>query len=160
PRIAGYRGIAPVFSGEPSSVQRAPCQQPHAEMLHGRQDVALDAPHEDRIRRGLGDEALEAALRADRMRLRLVPRGKHRATEVPDLAVPYQIGEHVERLLQVGVEVRPVNLIEVDVIGAKAFETRVDLTHDPEPRGALFIRAVPGTQTHLACQDDLVAVAG
>src|SRR5437763_1868498 len=131
PRIAWNRGIAPVFPGEPSSIQRAPCQESHAEMLNGRQHVELDAPHEDRIRRCLGHEALEATLRADRMRLRLVPRGKHRATEVPDLAVPYEIGQHIERLLEVGVKVGPVDLIEVDVIGAKAFEAGLDLTHDP-----------------------------
>src|SRR5438552_17726714 len=100
-------------------------------MLNGRQHVELDGAHEDGIRRRLGDETLEATLRADRMRLRLVPRRKHRATEVPDLAVPYQIGQHVKRLLEVGVEVRPMDLIEVDVIGAKAFEARLDLTHDP-----------------------------
>src|SRR5881396_273088 len=90
PRILWNRGIAPVFPGEPSSIQRAPCQQSHAEGLNGRQDIELDAAHEDGIRRGLGDEALKTTLRADRMRLRLVPRGKHRATEVPDLAVPYE----------------------------------------------------------------------
>src|SRR5690349_834195 len=89
PRIVWNRGIAPVFPGEPSSVQRAPCQQSHAEMLHRRQDIELDAAHEDGIRRGLADEALKASLRADRMRLRLVPRREHRATEVPDLADPY-----------------------------------------------------------------------
>src|SRR5437899_9084773 len=100
-------------------------------MLNGRQHVELDGAHEDGIRRRLGDETLEATLRADRMRLRLVPRGKHRATEVPDLAVPYEIGQHIERLLEVGVEVGPMDLIEVDVIGAKAFEARLDLTHDP-----------------------------
>src|SRR5437870_4821689 len=131
PRIAWNRGIAAIFPGKPSSIQRAPCQESHAEMLNGRQNIELDAPHEDRIRRRLGHEALEATLRADRMCLRLVPRGKHRATEVSDLAVPYEIGQHIERLLEVGVEVGPMDLIEVDVIGAKAFEARRDLTHDP-----------------------------
>src|SRR4029453_5443953 len=160
PRIAWNRGIAPVFPGKPSSIQRAPCQQPHAEGLNGRQDVDLDVPHENRIRRRLGHEALEATLRADRMRLRLVPRGEHRATEVPDLADPYQIGQHVERLLEVGVEIGPMDLVQVDVIGAKAFEARLDLAHDPKPRGTLFIWAIPGTQTHFSGQDDLVAMAG
>src|SRR5689334_15606110 len=59
PRIAWNRGIAPVFPGEPSSIQRAPCQQSHAEGLNGRQDIDLDAAHEDRIRRGFGDKTLE-----------------------------------------------------------------------------------------------------
>ena len=62
-RIVWDRGVAPVFPGEPSSIQRAPCQQSHAEMLNGGQDVELDAPHEDGIRRRLRDEALEATLR-------------------------------------------------------------------------------------------------
>src|SRR6476620_6025439 len=60
PRIAWKRGLAPVFPGEPSSIQWAPCQESHAEMLHGRQHVELDAAHEDGIWRRLGDEALEA----------------------------------------------------------------------------------------------------
>ena len=68
---------------------------------------------------------------ADRLRLRLVPRGKHRATEVTDLAVPHEIGQHVERLLEVRVEVGAMDLVEVDVIRAKAFETCLDLSHDP-----------------------------
>src|SRR5438045_9201427 len=122
PRIAWNRGIAAVFPGKPSSIQRAPCQESHAEMLNGRQNIELDAPHENGIRRRLGDEALEATLRADRLRLRLVPRGKHRATEVPDLAVPHEIGRHVERLLEAGVEVGPMDMIEVDVISAKALD--------------------------------------
>src|SRR6185436_16556038 len=50
PRIAWNRGIAPVFPGEPSSIQRTPCQQSHAEMLYRRQDIELDASHEDGIR--------------------------------------------------------------------------------------------------------------
>ncbi len=53
-----------------------------------------------------------------------------------------------------------MDLIEVDVIGAKAFEARLDLTHDPKPRRALFVRAIPRAQAHLARQDDLVAMAG
>src|ERR1700694_2716645 len=94
------------------------------------------------------------------MRLRLVPRRKHRATEVPDLAVAYEIGQHVERLLEVRVEVGSMDLIEVDVIGAKAFEACLNLPHDPEPRGTLFIRTIAGAQTHLARQHDLVAITG
>ena len=45
--------------------------------------------------------------------------------------MPHEIGQHVERLLEVRVEVGPMDLVEVDVIRAKAFETRLDLTHDP-----------------------------
>src|SRR5947208_13480096 len=93
------------------------------------------------------------------MRLCLVPRGKHGATEVANLALTYQIGQYVERLLEVRVEVGPMDLIEVDVIGAKAFEARLDLTHDPQPRRTLFIRALPRTQTHLARENDLVAMS-
>src|SRR5438477_9514798 len=89
PGIVWDRGIAPVFPGKPSSIQRAPCQQSHAEMLHRRQDIELDAAHEDGIGRGLGDEALEATLHADGMRFCLVPRREHRATEVTDLALAF-----------------------------------------------------------------------
>ena len=89
---------------------------PHA----GGQDVGLDGTDEDRIRRLLGDEALEAAIARDPLRLDDLAGRKGGGTDVADLALLYEVAERRKRFFDVRVRVAAVDLVEIDPIGAQS----------------------------------------
>jgi hypothetical protein len=68
-----------------------------------------------------------------------------------------QVGERGQRLLNVGAGVRPVDLVEVDVVGLQAAQRVLDLGHDPAARVALLIGVIAHRAEHLGRQDDVVA---
>ena len=110
----------------------------------GGQHVELDAAHEDRVRRLLGAEALEAALARGPLRLDDLAGGEGGRADVADLALVDEVGQRAERLVDVGVRVGAVDLVEVDPVGVQAPERVLDLGDDPAPRDA----AVVGVLAH------------
>jgi hypothetical protein len=68
-----------------------------------------------------------------------------------------EVGERGQRLLDVGVRVRPVDLIEVDVVGLQAAQRVLHLGHDPAPRVAPLVGIIAHRLVHLGRQDDVVA---
>ncbi len=108
--------------------------------------------------------AKPAALR-DPLRLDDLVCREGRRAEDPDLALPLQIGECPEGLLDVGARVRAVHLIQVDPVGLQPAQTVLDLTDDPAPRVAALVRVTAFTRPHthltvdLGGQDDVVASA-
>jgi hypothetical protein len=88
--VAGPVGVRllalSVAAGEQSLAQRAPDQRPHPVALTDRQHLALDAPIDDRVRRLLGPEALEAAPLGDPLRLDDLRRREGRRTDRAHLA--------------------------------------------------------------------------
>src|SRR3954447_10468594 len=148
-----------VFAAQPAARQRAPRDHADAVALAGGEDVGLDPAHEHAVRRLLGLEALEAAVARDPLRLDDLRRGERRGAEVADLARPDEVGERRERLLDVGVLARAVDLVEVDVVGPQAAERVLDLRHDPAPRAALVVDLVAHLAVELRGEDDVVAAA-
>jgi hypothetical protein len=83
------------------------------------QDVVFDAAGEDRVGRLLGDEALAVAALGGPLGLDDGRGGEGRVAEVADLALVDQVGECAEGLVEVGLGVPAVDLVEVDPVGAE-----------------------------------------
>ena len=56
-----------------------------------------------------------------------------RRAEVQHLALPHEVGEGAERLVEVGAPVEAVHLVEVDVVGAEAAQAVLAGLPDPPP---------------------------
>src|SRR5207253_2380110 len=76
-----------------------------------------------------------------------------------DLAGAYQLRQRGKRLLDVGVGVGPVNLVQVDVVGLQAAQRVLDLGYDPAPRGASPVWVVAHREAHLGGEDNVIAAA-
>jgi hypothetical protein len=82
-----------------------------------------------------------------------------RCADRPHLALPHQIGEYRQRLLDIGVGCRPVDLVEVDVIGLQPAQRTLHGTGDPAARIALLVRIVAHRSMHLGGQHHMLAPA-
>ena len=127
--------------------------------LRGRQDVELDAADEQRVRRLLGAEALRLRSRAAHCASTISPAGERRRADVADLALVDEIGERAERLVDVGVRVGAMQLVEVDPVGAEPPQRVLDLVDDPAARGAAAVGVVAHRHPELRRQHDVVAAA-
>jgi hypothetical protein len=70
-----------------------------------------------------------------------------------------EVGERAERLVEVGVRVRAVDLVEVDVVGAEPAQRVLDLGDDPAPRDPAPVRILTHRAEHLGGEHDVVATA-
>jgi hypothetical protein len=125
----------------------------------GGEHVELDAAHEQRVRRLLGAEALQPALARCPLRLDDLAGRVRRGADVADLALLDEVGECAERLVDVGVEVGAVHLVEVDPVGPETPQRVLDRPDDPAPRASAPIRVVAHRHEELRGQDDVVAAA-
>ena len=125
----------------------------------GRQDVELDAANEDRVRRLLGAEALQAPVARHPLRLDDLAGRERRRADVADLALVDEIGQRAERLVDVGVRDGTMHLVEVDPVGAQAPQRVLDLGDDPAPRDAAAVGIVTHRAPELRGQHDVVAAA-
>ena len=97
----------------------------------GGEDVELDAADEQRVGRLLGAEALQVLVSRGPLGVDDLPGVEGRRADVADLALLYEVGERGERLVDVGVRVGAVQLVEVDVVGAQSAQRVLDLVDDP-----------------------------
>ena len=67
--------------------------------------------------------------------------------------------QRAERLVDVGVVVGAVDLVQVDVVGAEATQAVLDLGHDPAARAAVRVRVLAHRGEELRREDDVVAAA-
>ncbi len=137
--------------------ERAPHQDAHPVALGDRQHLGLDAAVEDRVGRLLGAEPFQAAPLGDPLGLDDVGGGHRRRADRADLAAVDQVRERGQRLLDVGVGVRPVDLVQVDVVGLQAAQRVLDLGHDPAPGVASLVGIVAHRRRTLGREDDVVA---
>ena len=105
----------------------------------------------------LGAEPFQATPLGDPLGLDDVGRGCRGRPDRPDLSAVDQVRERRECLLDVGGGVRPLDLVEVDVVGLQAAQRVLDRGHDPAPRRALLIGIVTHRAAHLGREDDAVA---
>jgi len=127
--------------------------------LAGGQDVVLDAANEHGVGRLLGDEALQAAFARHPLGFDDLASGEGGGADVADLALADEVGEGAEGLLDVGVGARPVDLVEVDVVGLEAAQGVFDGADDPAPRAALPVGVVAHGAVELGGEDDVVAAS-
>jgi hypothetical protein len=80
-------------------------------------------------------------------------------TEVADLALMDEIGECAEGLVDVGVRIGAVDLVEVNPVGLQPPQRVLDLGHDPAPRVPALVGVTADRHVRLAGQDDVVAPA-
>jgi len=130
PMGAGLLALAEA-AGERALAERAPDQRAHPVALADRQHLAFDAPVDDRVRRLLGPEVLQAAplggpLRFDDLRGR-----EARRTDRAHLAAVHQVGQGRQCLLHVDCRVGAVDLVEVEVIGLQAAQGVLGRGDDP-----------------------------
>src|SRR5262249_36744847 len=72
-----------------------------------------------------------------------------RAPDQPHLARSDEVGERAQRLVDVGLELGPMDLVEVDPVGAEAAQAVVDLVRDPAARVPVLVRVVAHLPLHL-----------
>ena len=99
--------------------------------LRGRQHVEFDPAGQQRVGRLLGAEALQAPLARRPLRLDDLRAGERRGADGADLALADEVGQRAERLLDVGLRVGAVELVEVDPVGAQAPQRVLDGLDDP-----------------------------
>jgi hypothetical protein len=74
-----------------------------------------------------------------------------------DLALADEVGERAERLLDVGVRGRAVDLVEVDPVGAEPAQRVLDGLDDPAPGAAAPVRVIAHRHEELGGEHDVVA---
>ena len=123
---------------QPAASQRAPWDDTHVVLLGDAEHVGLDAAHEQRVRRLLGDDPAEAAAFGDPLVLDRAVCRERRRTEGPDLALALEVGECSDRLAVVGVGT--VDMVDIDPIGLEPLQAVPDLLHDSAPRVVAVVR--------------------
>ena len=123
------------------------------------QDVGLDGADEDRVRRLLGDEALQAPVARGPLRLDDLAGREGGGADVADLALVDEVAERRQRLLDVGARVGAVDLVEVDPVGAQPPQRVLDRADDPAARVALPVGVLAHRVVELRGEDDVVAPA-
>ena len=150
----------PVLTGQPPAVQGAPHDHAHPVALTRREDVKLDRPGEDRIGRLLAYEPFEVAALTYPVRLDDHVSRERGAPDVPDLSLADEVGERTQRLFEVDLGPRSVDLVQIDVVGAESPEAVLDLFHDPVAGVPLIVDALAHASVDLRRQHDLVPAPG
>src|ERR1039458_10171433 len=127
---------------QPAAGERAPWDHTHAVALGGSQQIALHAPHKQRVWRLLAAGAPEAAIASGPLGLDDLRGRERRGAQVADLALMDEVRQRPERLLDVGVDLGAVHLVEVDPVRFQAGERALDLLDDPTPRVAAPVEII------------------
>ena len=157
PRAAQV-GLLPAShpSGEHAAGEWAPDHCPHAVALRDRQHLPLDRPVEQRVVRLLGSEALQPAplgrpLRLDHLRCRHVGR-----PDRPHLPAAHKVSQRRKGLFDIGLRVRTVHLVQVEMVGPQPTQGVLDGCHDPAPGATLVVRLVADRPGELRSEHDIV----
>src|SRR6202000_3255237 len=100
-------------------------------LLTGREYVVLDPAGEDRVGRLFAAEGKVATVPGGPLRFDDLGGGEGGVPEVADLAVGDEVGERGERLVDVGVGVGAVDLVQVDPVGVQPSQGGLDAADDP-----------------------------
>ena len=139
--------------------QRAPDDHAHAVLLAGGQHRRLDAADEDRVGRLLAAEPHVTAPVRDPLRLDDLLGREGGGADRADLAAAHQVGQRGQGLVDVGVRVRAVHLVQVDVVGLQAAQAVLHLADDPAARVAAHVGVLAHRAVRLGGQHHLVAAA-
>jgi hypothetical protein len=129
----------------------------HSVLLADRQHFALDAAVQDGIGRLFHPETRQPAARRDPLRVHDLRDGKCRRSDRTHLPRAHQVGEGRQGLLDVGVRRRPVDQVEIDMVGLQSTQGCIELADEPASRIALVVRIVAHGKVRLGGQHDVVA---
>ena len=136
PAALGCVLAAPVLAGEHPAGQREERQQPDTVVLQRRHEIVLDVALQPVVLVLRADEPLEVTRARGPFRLGDLPPGEVGRTEVAHLARAHEIVQRGQGLLDRRELVRPVQLVEVDPVGAQPAQRRLDRADDVAPRPA------------------------
>src|SRR3954470_339611 len=85
--------------------------------------------------------------------------GVRRGAGVADLAFADEVGQRAERLLNVGVRRRAVDVVEVDVVGAEPTQRVLDLVDDPASGATALVGVLAHRHEELGGEHDIVTAA-
>jgi hypothetical protein len=159
-RALGSALAAPILSGQQPVGEGEVGEDPHAHRLGGRHQLVRGHPVVQRVLVLRRDEPLESAGARDPVGVDDLPRREVRRPDVADLPLRDELGERLERLLDRGQGIGPVQLVEVDVVGSRAPQAPLDGAADVGP-GAVTAGALlrGGVHPELGRHDDLVTAA-
>ena len=85
--------------------------------------------------------------------------GERGRADRPDLAAAHQVGQGGQGLVDVGVRVRAVHLVQVDVVGLQPAQAVLDLADDPAARVAAHVGILAHLAVRLGGQHHVVPAA-
>ena len=148
-----------VFAREPAAGQRGPADGGDVVALAKRQDFFLGAAVED-VERGLLDvEARHVELFGDEVRFGELPGGEGAAGQIEHLAAAHQVVQRAEGLVDRGVGIGAVDVVEVDAIGLEALEALFDLADDVPAVVARVVDVLAAAAVDLGAEHGVVALA-
>src|SRR3954447_12719179 len=118
-RLRRLLPLAPA-ARQPAAAERSPRDDAHAVAPARRKHVVLDAADEQRVRRLLADEPLADAVAGAPPGPADLRRRARRGADVADLPLVDEVAQRAERLVDVGVRLGTVDLVEVDPVGVQA----------------------------------------
>ena len=153
--------LAPaVLAGQQAARKRAPDQDPEALVDRERYQFVLRLAGLQRVVDLLADEPRQAEPFRGAEGLHQLPGGVVGGTDVAHLALLDQQVERPERLLERGLAVPLVHLVQVDVVGAEAAQARLAAGDDVLAGKAGVVRAVSHRHPHLGGDEHPVPAAG
>ena len=123
PRLRGV--AARVFAGQQAAGQRAPADQPEALVGARRQYLALDVAADQVVQVLTAAEPLEPLTLRHGVGFDQLPGVEVAAPDVADPPLAHEVVQGPHRLLNRGVRVGPVDLVQVDVVGPEPLEAGV-----------------------------------
>ena len=158
--VAGDLAVENREVGEQAAVQRRVRDDREPELLAGGGELAFGGPVDEVVLHLRGDGRVDqATVVGDPQRLGDLPGGMVGQADVADLALPDQVVVDGKGLLQRGVRVGIVGVVEVDVVGFQAAQARLDLTDDVPAGQAAVVDVEPDDAVGLGGDHHLVAAA-
>ena len=145
--------------GQQSLRERAEGDGARACLLQGIEQAVLDPAVEHRVRR-LVDEQRHAHLAEDARGLQRAPGRVGRDARVQRLALLDCGRQRAHGLLQRSLRVRPMVVVDVDVVEAEAIEALVEARQQVLARAQVAVRSGPHVPAGLGRDHQLVAEAG
>ena len=128
--VAGDVAVEDGEVGEEAAVQRGVGDEGEPELLAGRRELPFGGAVDEVVLHLGGDGGLQTPVVGDPQRAGDLPGGVVGQPDVADLALSDEVVVHGQGLLQRGVRVGVVGVVEVDVVGLQAAQARLDLTDD------------------------------
>ena len=143
--------------GEQAAVQRRVGDDGQPELRAGGRELAFRGPVDQVVLDLHGDGRVQATIVRDPQGTGDLPGGVVGQADVADLALPDEVVVGLEGLLQRGVRVGVVGVVEVEVVGLQAAQAGLDLPDDMPARQAAVVDAVADDAVGLGGDHHLVA---
>src|SRR5271166_4697843 len=158
PRTFRQRDVAPVLAGQQTACQREERQQPQPKLAHRRHQLGFWFAKHQRIFVLTRNERIQPAGLRRPLRLHHLPGGEVGTADVTHIAMPHEIVERAQRLLDRRARIRRVDLIQIDPVGAQPAQAVLHLAHDVAARSADLHAFIVHRHAELGGEYDPLAV--